>query len=55
MQAHRAGTALLAVVVVGLGVALLVRGVIERAPVGVVIGLLFLAAGGGRLYLLRRG
>ena len=54
MQAYRAGTTLLSLVIVGLGLALLVRGALERAPLGLVVGALFLAAGIGRLYLLRR-
>jgi hypothetical protein len=54
VAAYRAGTALLALVIAGLGVALLVRAAIDRAPVGVLVGALFVVAGAGRLYLLRR-
>jgi uncharacterized protein (DUF58 family) len=54
MQAYRAGTTLLSLVVVALGLALLVRGAIEGAPFGLLLGVLFLAAGIGRLHLLRR-
>jgi hypothetical protein len=51
---YRSGTALLSAAMVLLGVALLVRGALALAPVGLVLGALFVAAGAGRLYLLRR-
>lgn len=54
MRAYRLGIAVLAVVFIGIGVALLVvttaRG---GGAFGYVMGLLFLALGAGRLYLLR--
>ena len=42
------------VVAAGLGVALIVETAIEGGGVGYVLGLLFIAAGAGRIYLLRR-
>ena len=54
MRAYRFGVAVFAVVFVGIGVALIVvtaaRG---GGAFGYVIGLLFIALGAGRLYLLR--
>jgi hypothetical protein len=54
LRAYRLGVAVFAVVFVGIGVALIVvtaaRG---GGAVGYVIGLLFIALGAGRLYLLR--
>jgi hypothetical protein len=41
-------------VAIGIGVALIVRTAIEGGGVGIVLGLLFIALGLGRLYLLRR-
>ena len=52
MRAHRLATTVLAVVFVGIGVALLVEAVIVGGAFGFVVGLLFVAAGAGRLYLL---
>jgi hypothetical protein len=40
-------------IAIGLGVALIVRTAIEGGGVGIVLGLLFIALGAGRLYLLR--
>jgi hypothetical protein len=45
------GTSLL---LVALGVALLVRTLLDGFGVGVILGVLFVAAGAGRLWLLRR-
>jgi hypothetical protein len=53
MNAYRAATALLAIVFVGIGVALIVEAVVAGGALGYVIGLLFVGAGVGRLYLLR--
>jgi hypothetical protein len=54
LRAYRFGVAVFAVVFVGIGVALIVvtaaRG---GGAFGYVIGLLFIALGAGRLYLLR--
>jgi len=52
VRAHRAATIALAVVFVGIGVALLVEAVVVGGALGYVIGLLFIAAGAGRLYVL---
>ena len=41
-------------VAIAIGIALIVRTAIAGGGVGIVIGLLFIALGGGRLYLLRR-
>jgi hypothetical protein len=41
-------------VAIGIGIALIVRTAIEGGGVGIVLGLLFIALGAGRLYLLRR-
>jgi len=52
---YRAGVAIFAVAFVGIGIALLVLTAIRGGgAVGVVLGLLFVAAGIGRLSLLRR-
>ena len=51
---YRAMTQLLAVVTIVLGVAMLVITVRRGGGVGIVLGLLFVAAGAGRLYLLHR-
>ena len=45
---------LLAVVMVGLGVTMLVITLARGGGVGVLLGLLFIAAGAGRLYVTRR-
>jgi len=42
------------VVAIGIGIALIVRTAIAGGGVGIVIGLLFIALGAGRLYLLHR-
>ena len=54
---YRAMTQLLAVVTIALGVAMIAIAIARGGgvlSVGVVLGLLFVAAGAGRLYLLRR-
>jgi hypothetical protein len=53
MRAYRSATRLLAVVTIGLGIALLALTLSRGGGVGILIGLLFVAAGAGRLYLLR--
>ena len=53
MKAYRGLTAALGVAFVGIGIALLVEAAIVGGALGWVIGLLFVAAGAGRLYLLR--
>jgi len=52
VRAYRAATLALAVVFVGIGVALVVEAAVVGGVVGYVIGLLFVAAGVGRLYTL---
>jgi hypothetical protein len=41
-------------VAIGIGIALIVRTAIAGGGVGIILGLLFVALGAGRLYLLRR-
>jgi hypothetical protein len=53
---HRAGTTVFAVAFMAIGVAMLVVTALHGGGVvGFLIGALFIAAGVGRLYLLRRG
>ncbi len=54
MKAYRAGTAALALLFVGIGVALLVETVVTGGGIGYLLGALFIAAGTARLYLLLR-
>jgi hypothetical protein len=55
MRVHAGATALLSLVMVALGVALLVRTLLAGGgEVGILLGSLFVAAGVGRLYLGRR-
>jgi len=54
VRAYRGATVLLAVVFVGIGVALLVETAVVGGGLGYVIGVLFVAVGAGRLYLLNR-
>ena len=42
------------VVAIAIGIALIVRTAVAGGGVGIVLGLLFVALGAGRLYLLRR-
>jgi hypothetical protein len=51
---YRDLVATFALVAIGLGVALIVRTIVNGGGVGIVIGLLFVGLGVGRLYLLRR-
>ena len=54
MRAYRAGVAVLAVVFVGLGIAMVVVTAAHGGgAVGYLLGPLFVALGAGRLYLLR--
>ena len=55
---HRGATALLSLVLVVLGVAMVVRTIAAGGgplALGVLVGLLFCGLGAGRLYLARRG
>ena len=54
MSFYRSGTLLLSALIAALGIALLVRAALAGNPYAALIGVLFLAAGGGRVYLLRR-
>ena len=53
---HQTGTVVLSLVMAGLGVAFLVQAAVAAGPVAthVLLGVLFLAAGVGRLVLLRK-
>jgi uncharacterized membrane protein HdeD (DUF308 family) len=51
---YQTAVAIFGVVAVGLGVALLVETAVEGGGVGYVLGVLFLALGAARLYLLWR-
>jgi hypothetical protein len=56
-QVYRGGTFVLSILMVVVGVALLVSTVARGGGVlafGILFGVLFIAAGGARLYLLRR-
>jgi hypothetical protein len=56
MRAYRGGTLVLSLLTVVLGVAMIAATVAQGGGgVGILLGLLFLAAGAGRLYLLRGG
>jgi hypothetical protein len=54
VRAYRAGVAALALVFVGIGIALLAVTAARGGGVGYLLGALFIAAGTARLYLLRR-
>jgi len=51
---HRNAVQLLAIVMIGLGVTILGITVARGGGVGILLGALFIAAGAGRLYVLRR-
>jgi hypothetical protein len=53
VRLHRGATLLLALLTVALGLALLVVTAVHGGGVGYLLGVLFLAAGAGRLYLAR--
>jgi hypothetical protein len=50
---YRQMTRLTSVLLMALGVALLVRTLLNGVGVGVLLGVLFMAAGAGRLWLMR--
>ncbi|MBX5441883.1 MAG: hypothetical protein IRZ32_10205 [Solirubrobacteraceae bacterium] len=55
---HRAATVALSLAMLAIGVALIVRTLVAgggAGAVGVVLGVLFAAAGAGRLWVIRRG
>jgi len=56
-QAHRAGTVVLSLVMAAIGVALIVQALSGHGSIispRLLLGVLFIAAGGGRLYLEAR-
>jgi hypothetical protein len=56
-QAHRAATRILSLTMIGIGVAIIVRTVVAGGggvAVGFLLGAMFVALGGGRLYLQSR-
>jgi hypothetical protein len=56
-RAHHVGTRVMSMLLVGLGIAIVVSTVAAGGgPIatGVIVGLVFVAAGGARLYLQRR-
>jgi hypothetical protein len=55
MRAYRAAIALFSVVFVGIGIALLAVTAVHGGGIGYLLGALFIAAGAGRLTMLRRG
>lgn len=57
-QLHHSSTRVMSIAMIVIGIALLVRTLIAGGgaiAVGVVLGVLFVAAGAGRLYLQKRG
>ncbi len=54
MNAHRGFSTVLAVLAIVIGTALIVETALLGGGVGYVFGLLFVALGAGRLYLLRK-
>jgi len=54
VSAYRSLVVLLAALTAALGIVMLAVTLANGGGVGILIGVLFLAAGGGRLYLLRR-
>ncbi len=54
MNAHKGFAAILAVIALVLGAAIVVETALLGGGVGYVFGLLFFALGAGRLYLLRK-
>jgi hypothetical protein len=54
VSGYRSAVQVLALVTIALGVVMLVITLGRGGGVGILLGLLFIAAGAGRLYLLRR-
>lgn len=57
-QLHRSSTRLMSILMIVIGIALLVRTLIaggSAVALGVLLGVLFISAGAGRLYLQKRG
>ena len=55
MRAYKSAVVMMAVLMMLLGFALVVRTLLHGFGVGVILGALFIAAGAGRLALMRRG
>jgi hypothetical protein len=56
MKGYRTATVVLATITVGLGIALVAATLAQGSGgLGILLGLLFVAAGAGRLYLARGG
>jgi hypothetical protein len=55
VRAYRAGLVLFALAFIGIGIALVVVTAVRGGGVGYLLGVLFVAAGAGRLYVLSRG
>lgn len=54
---HRASTQLLSLVLIGIGIALIARTIAGGGgalAIGIILGVLFMAAGSGRLWVSRR-
>jgi hypothetical protein len=51
---HRRATFLFGIAAIGIGIALVVETAIAGGGIGFLLGLLFVALGAGRIYLLRR-
>jgi hypothetical protein len=54
MRAMRGGTLLLALLLIGVGLAIVVRTALAGGGVGFLLGPLFVLAGAGRLYIATR-
>jgi hypothetical protein len=54
VKLYRGATALFALAFLGIGIALVVVTAVRGGGIGYLIGVLFVAAGVGRLYVLRR-
>ena len=54
MKGYRLATQMLALAMIGLGVVMFAITAARGGGVGLLLGVLFMAAGAGRLYLLRR-
>ena len=55
MRAYRVGLVVFAHAFIGIGIALVVVTAVRGGGVGYLLGVLFVAAGAGRLYVLSRG
>jgi len=54
VRAYRAGLVLFALAFIGIGIALVVVSAVRGGGVGYLLGVLFVAAGAGRLFVLSR-